>query len=775
MKAGLSIVYGIILMFWKGEGDFMGLSRAQMRGMLFEFRNISAAHDGLFLEEIELLENMLEEKKYKVVVIGEFSTGKSTFLNALMGRETLFSSLREATGVVTYVEHGPEQMATIYYENQEKKSFYLKDEQDSKELKKYIDRKSKDTKPSYVSITTPELQFDKEVTFVDTPGLQGIDGTELNITKEAIKEANATIVLTTENGFSGTELDIISGRNMKFGKIRTKDVFVVINQIGRVYEGKDTDDGDAKVQQIIREVQGGLDKEGLDHVPVFAVDSRDYLWSKDNTLYQLVKKNVEMTTTGIQDQAFYQERSRFVPFKNHLMKFLSTDQRNINFSNDITEKLSYIMEAFEEELAQKEMQDDFQKKKQLDILRSQQGFILNNRRKLFNSLIRAISQSIDTFKDKMEEDVKKVLNVQQKGIVALVDQHFPDKNSLSDENMSIINKNVFLVIRKQKGEMEDQLSEYYHTLLQYLIDKTWTEAFQRIFKEQTNVKMKLNSIQVTLDLNWEDVKFEEEEQIIHELKREESEKNETIKKLEKEKSLVEENVYVKERLDLRKKKAAIEQDFQQAKHSLGNKPEPKQKYKFVERKRKKFLIFNETYKEEVPNGLDYSSCEQWEKDRRTMTTRYYKDLDLIDQQIDLLEEDKRSLNKLKREISNIQDELQDIKEEMVIQERHIAKKKQEHENYFVSEKKMQLVRSFRKVLSDHFSNMQNHLWERLYQLEKNVKDELKQEIDHTMTEYESDLNHRITEIEEKITGSTNQMDDIMKALTRIKGDLVNEL
>ena len=128
----------------------MKMNRTEIREILFNLRNISAECDGLYLEEIEQLETMFEEEKYKVVVIGEFSTGKSTFLNALIGRETLFSSLREATGVVTYVEKGHEPMAHVVYKDQESKSFPLHDEKDFKELKKYIDRKSKEARPSYV-------------------------------------------------------------------------------------------------------------------------------------------------------------------------------------------------------------------------------------------------------------------------------------------------------------------------------------------------------------------------------------------------------------------------------------------------------------------------------------------------------------------------------------------------------------------------------------------------------------------------------------------------
>ena len=43
------------------------------------------------------LEQRYEESTFRVVVLGMFSRGKSTFLNALIGRRLLYKSDREAT------------------------------------------------------------------------------------------------------------------------------------------------------------------------------------------------------------------------------------------------------------------------------------------------------------------------------------------------------------------------------------------------------------------------------------------------------------------------------------------------------------------------------------------------------------------------------------------------------------------------------------------------------------------------------------------------------
>lgn len=749
----------------------MKFNRNQIRYMLFKLRNISIESGNLYLEEIEQLENMLEENKYKVVVIGEFSTGKSTFLNALIGEKTLFSSLREATGVVTYIEKGIEQRANIYFENGDKKSLTLNDKQDYKELEKYIDRKSKINKPSYVSISTPKLNIDEEVAFIDTPGLQGIQEKELLITKVALKEANATLVLTNEKGFSGSELDIISGRNTKFGKIRTKDILVIINQIGKVYNGKAKAVGDKKVEGIINEVKHGLQREGLSQIPVFAIDSRDYLWSQDNQLYEETKSSNQDTVTTIYEQDYYLERSRFEDFKKHLMEFLSTDQRNKNFIEDIVEKISYLVEAFEETFTEKEMKEQIEKNKQLDLLENQKILILKNRKKLYNNLVRAISQSVDNYKEKVEEDIKKSSIDYQKKIVQIINKNFPDKKSLNNKNMEKSNRNVSEYIKKERVAVENQLNEYYNTLLKYLIDKTWTEALQNIVKGQTNMKMNIKSAKVKIDLKWKDVKYEEEEKAIQDLLKKQKNIEGKIKKLEKEKDTLESKIYVGNELRLEKKKKSIEAKYLREKVKLGKRPEPIQKERKVEKTRRKFLFIKEKYYEKVPDGLDYTPCKKWDEKQRYMKERYIKEIDKLEGEIAELENHKYELNKIDREIQYKNSIILEIKEEIDEHEKYIKRKKLDQEKYFTNEKKMEIVKKFRKVIKEQYDNIRDQVWNKLYRLEKDVKEELKQEIDKAIKQYEIDLNKKAEDIKGQIQLSNNHLQYINDTLTGIRRDL----
>ena len=66
------------------------------------------------------LHRKLEEGGFSIVVVGEFSTGKSTLLNALMGKKLLPSFTNETTATVNFLRHkdqAPNGEAGIVYYN----------------------------------------------------------------------------------------------------------------------------------------------------------------------------------------------------------------------------------------------------------------------------------------------------------------------------------------------------------------------------------------------------------------------------------------------------------------------------------------------------------------------------------------------------------------------------------------------------------------------------------------------------------------------------------
>ncbi|MFY9081417.1 dynamin family protein, partial [Aliarcobacter butzleri] len=71
------------------------------------------------LGELENTHNYLNNQKFSIGITGVMNAGKSTMLNALMGREILGSAVVPETANLTIVKHNPTDNAKVYYWNEQ--------------------------------------------------------------------------------------------------------------------------------------------------------------------------------------------------------------------------------------------------------------------------------------------------------------------------------------------------------------------------------------------------------------------------------------------------------------------------------------------------------------------------------------------------------------------------------------------------------------------------------------------------------------------------------
>lgn len=61
----------------------------------------------IFYDSFESLIQRLSDQSFRIAVVGEFSSGKSTFLNALIGEDLLKHGAQETTATVTEIYNDP--------------------------------------------------------------------------------------------------------------------------------------------------------------------------------------------------------------------------------------------------------------------------------------------------------------------------------------------------------------------------------------------------------------------------------------------------------------------------------------------------------------------------------------------------------------------------------------------------------------------------------------------------------------------------------------------
>ncbi len=170
------------------------------------FKDIVSNNDD-FKKYTKALDELIAtaERPLILMVMGEFSTGKSTFINALLGRELLQMNATPTTAVITKLCYGKKDEITVHFRNgyQVSKTSWeflaLTAESNGKtnEIHKEID---------YVERRLPTA-FLKDVTIIDSPGLNAIKEEHSKATRRFIDNADAIIwMLSAENAGSLTEI-----------------------------------------------------------------------------------------------------------------------------------------------------------------------------------------------------------------------------------------------------------------------------------------------------------------------------------------------------------------------------------------------------------------------------------------------------------------------------------------------------------------------------------------------------------------------------------------
>jgi signal recognition particle receptor subunit beta len=246
----------------------------------------------------ELLKSQELPENYKVAVVGRFKTGKSSFVNELLGARLASEDTNPETAAITTFRHGPVVKATVRFVSQEKwtklKALYAEDPKhiDAHRVRMWSSfgkpRKSKDgdedsfdlpalerqflkasghsleialatdgtkkaetefrrklkeftsgAKPHHclvesIDIESPAPILDEGVLLIDTPGLDDTERFRVSLTEETVKDVDAILFLT-KSGESYSQSD----KDFLLSLLRkgtVKQLIVVITQVDVTYQ-----------------------------------------------------------------------------------------------------------------------------------------------------------------------------------------------------------------------------------------------------------------------------------------------------------------------------------------------------------------------------------------------------------------------------------------------------------------------------------------------------------------------------------------------------------
>ena len=150
-------------------------------------------------ESLNLLIDTLNEPPL-IAVIGQFSSGKSTFLNALLGQDILPSGLTPVTAKAVRLKFAKMPLLSVKFTNGSESLLASSDLAELNKLGEQV---------SGMTLYAPS-EILKEINFIDTPGLNSLRDADTKETKNTLKKVSGTIWLSlANNAAKASELESI--------------------------------------------------------------------------------------------------------------------------------------------------------------------------------------------------------------------------------------------------------------------------------------------------------------------------------------------------------------------------------------------------------------------------------------------------------------------------------------------------------------------------------------------------------------------------------------
>jgi len=241
-------------------------AKLELAGLVRDVRTQAGADEYVRSECEELLARLAEDR-FNVAVVGRFSRGKTSLMNAVLGTDRLPTGVLPLTSVITIVCYGSSERALVYHAPG---SFPYEISLDR--IPDYVTQEGNPGNCKgvhHVEMQIPSEALRRGFSFVDTPGLGSTVAANTAITAGFFPEMDAVVVVTSfEAALSAEEIEFL--RNAAQGGRKT---FLVINKLDLVSE--------EERDKVLRYIEDTLaDVEGTDDIAIFAVSARDGLNAK---------------------------------------------------------------------------------------------------------------------------------------------------------------------------------------------------------------------------------------------------------------------------------------------------------------------------------------------------------------------------------------------------------------------------------------------------------------------------------------------------------------
>ncbi|MCP4970159.1 MAG: ATP-binding protein [Arcobacter sp.] len=433
-----------------------------------------------------ILDKQIRRARYpiEIAITGQFSSGKSTFLNALLSRNILPTGITPVTSKVNFINYGEEYKLKITYHSGAQEYAPIE------AIADFTDQRENEMNDiKYLTLYAP-MDILKDISFVDTPGLNSQSQSDTDTTKKVLRDVGGIIWLTLiDNAGKMSEAEVLEEYMEHF---KNKSL-CVLNQKDKF--------NDEQIQTTTNYIKKKFSKYFSQVTPIsakMALESRKHqkrvlLDSSFKSITDEFKKELN-NNLDVNSLDFF--KNKFEIFKNEVKeinnKDMSNDMRLLKESN-INEVLEFIENIIRPQASESK---EFAIKKDLkgicDILIKEYETIIGVYNSLSNILKKSELDVLNNF-DKIQKTYAKELFIVYNSLEAIMEKMAHEtyksikkqKTSRFEEKSGFLSKDNFEKIEYDTYWIDSD--NVYKNL--FYDDQTVDKMFKRAIKQLKEIEI----------------------------------------------------------------------------------------------------------------------------------------------------------------------------------------------------------------------------------------------------------------------------------------------
>ena len=262
-------------------------------------------NDREICRQLQYYRERAEDAVFRIAVVGEFSSGKSTFINALLGRDVLNHALTETTATITQIintQNDDPRCGTGCVKLRDGSELHLHSIDDLRDYTTTTSKKYAVVEDiESVTLYMPLMDAVRPIVVVDTPGLNGTADGHRAKTIELIRKSHACLYLLQRRGLTESDVDFL--RTLK--SIQKNYIFIQ-NFIDDLRENDDVESFISAQERILKERV----YDEADHVEycVCGISAWLALVGRDESIQSVYEDEDEIISRDKRKQLYQQSR-----------------------------------------------------------------------------------------------------------------------------------------------------------------------------------------------------------------------------------------------------------------------------------------------------------------------------------------------------------------------------------------------------------------------------------------------------------------------------------